>query len=509
MAERQRRALVVAGVMLTIFLAAMESTVVATAMPTIVASLGGLRIYSWVFTAFLLTSTVTMPIWGRLSDLVGRRRTYVVGVTLFLAGSALSGLSQSMTQLILFRALQGLGAGSLITLGMTVVGDLYELEARARMQGYFSGVWGGASLVGPLIGGLLADHVSWRWVFYINLPFGALAALAIFWGLPGRATPERRVSIDYAGTGLFALAVSALLLGLVEAGRGASWLTPLVLGMLALAAALLITFVAVERRAAAPLIPLDLFRGPMFRAAALTGFLAGMAMFGAVSFIPLYVQAVVGTTATQAGFVLTPFMLGWVSCSILSTRLVLRVGYRAVVVTGMTGLALAFFLMVEWAPGMSRTTAMRDVLLAGIGMGFNMVPMLIAVQSSVPRTILGAATSVTQFFRTIGGAIGIAVMGTVMSYRLHTELLTLSAGAGPPGRGLLDNLDLLVNPRTRGMLDLALETGLRLALDRALHGVFVVGLIISLAALAAAFLVPAGRARDLAAAREPASPSRP
>ncbi|MBI4240484.1 MAG: MFS transporter [Candidatus Rokubacteria bacterium] len=511
MTEQARRAIVVAGVMLTIFLAAMESTVVATAMPTIVASLGGLRIYSWVFTAFLLTSTVSMPLWGRLSDLLGRRRTYLVGIVLFLVGSALCGLSRSMAQLVLFRALQGLGAGSLITIGMTVVGDLYELERRARMQGYFSGVWGVASLMGPLLGGLLADHVSWRWVFYINLPFGILAALAIAWGLPQSVNVSRRVGIDYRGAALFTLTISALLLGLMEGGRAASWVNPFVLGALACAVALLPAFIAVERRAQAPLIPLHLFRSPMVRAAAATGFLAGMAMFGAISYIPLYIQAVVGTTATQAGMVLTPFVLGWVACSILSARVVLRVGYRAVVVAGMVSLTLAFVLLAEWDQGLSRATAVRDVLLAGFGMGLIMVPMLIAVQNAVPRADLGAATSLTQFFRVIGGAVGIAVMGAVMAYRLQTEFLALSAGAGAltaQAQELASRPELIVNPLTRGALAPALVAPVRLALAQALHGVFVVGLVVSLMALGAAFLVPAGRARDLASAREPASSSR-
>ncbi len=511
MSERVRRAILLAGVMLSIFLAAMESTVVATAMPTIVASLGGLRVYSWVFTAFLLTSTVTMPIWGRLSDLFGRRQTYVVGITLFLVGSALSGLSQSMAQLVAFRALQGLGAGSLITLGMTVVGELYELERRARMQGYFSGVWGFASLVGTLLGGLLADHVSWRWVFYINLPFGALAAVAIAWGLAGPAACARRVTIDYPGAGLFTLAISALLLGLSEAGRAAAWSDTLALGMLALAPVLLFAFVLVERGAPASMIPLDLFKVPMVRAAAATGFLAGMAMFGAISFIPLYIQAVIGATATQAGMVLTPFMLGWVTCSILSARLVLRVGYRGVVMAGMASLALAFIFLAEWDPSLNRATAVRDVLVAGVGMGLIMVPMLIAVQNAVPRADLGAATSMTQFFRVIGGAVGIAVMGAVMAYRLHAELGTLSASAAvvPGMEELIRHPDFIVSPLTRATLDPTVVAQLRLPLARALHEVFVVGLVVSLGAVGSAFLVPAGRARDLATAREPASTSRP
>ncbi|MBI4588630.1 MAG: MFS transporter [Candidatus Rokubacteria bacterium] len=511
MAERSRRGVVIAGVMLAIFLAAMESTVVATAMPTVIASLGGIRIYSWVFSAFLLTSTITMPLWGRLSDLLGRRPTYLAGIAIFLLGSGLSGLSQNMAQLIAFRALQGLGAGSLITIGMTLVGDLYGLERRAKMQGYFSGVWGLASLVGPAVGGLLADHVSWRWVFYINLPFGALSALAIGWGLSEPVVHRRSVSIDFLGTAFFTVSISSLLVGLVEGGRAASWLTPGVVVPLAVAAIFLLVFVTVERRVADPLIPLDLFKNPMVRAGAATGFLAGMAMFGAISFIPLYVQAVLGATATQAGFVLTPFILGWVSLSILSARLVLRVGYRGVVVTGMATLTLSFLLLSEWDQTLGRLAAMRDVILAGFGMGMVMVPMLIAVQSAVPKRDLGVATSTIQFFRTIGGAVGISVMGAVMAHRLQAELLAVLAATAPGTRlgsqvqELVSHPDLIVNPATREALAPVLLAHVRLALDHALHGVFVAGLIVCVVALASSFLVPSGRARDLARAEEAAS----
>ena len=347
MSDSSRRSLVIGGVMLAIFLAAMESTVVATAMPTVVASLGGIRIYSWVFSAYLLTSTVSMPLWGRLSELLGRRRIALVGLAIFLVGSTLSGLAQSMAQLVIFRVLQGIGAGSLITIGYIIVGALYNLEQRAKAQGVISAVWGIASILGPFMGGLLADYLSWRWVFYINLPFGALAALAIGFGLSEPPPPRRMISIDYWGTLLFTGMVTSLLLGLVEGGRGASWWTPSVMGLLVLAGLLLVAVLSVERRAAEPLIPLDLFRNPMVRAAATTGFLAGMAMFGAVTYVPLYVQAVIGTSATQAGSVLISFSLGWVILSVVGTRLVLRVGYRVVVLTGMLSLTLSSLLLAR------------------------------------------------------------------------------------------------------------------------------------------------------------------
>jgi EmrB/QacA subfamily drug resistance transporter len=468
MNEEARKRWVFLGIMLSIFLAAIESTVVATAMPTVVASLGGIRIYSWVFSGFLLTQTVTMPLWGRFSDLYGRRPVYLAGLATFLAGSALSGAAQNMVQLIVFRMVQGLGAGALMTLGYTIIGELFGLERRARMQGYISSVWGLASLMGPWAGGLLTDHVSWRWVFYINLPFGAVAMALIAGALTAASKPARRPVMDGMGVGLFAAGVSALLLGIVEAGRVGSWSRVEVVGLLGLGVIVLAAFVAVERRAAEPIVPLRLFRNRMVLAAVVTRFLAGMAMFGALSFVPLFLQSVTGASATRAGLVLTPFVLGWVVMSVVSARLVLRVGYRTVVVIGMASLTVAFLLFWRWSVTLTSASAMVDVLLAGIGMGMVVVPMLIAVQSVVARSDLGAATSLTQFFMSIGGALGLSLMGAVMSQRLH---------AGLP-------------------------------MVEALHGVFVVGAAVCVAALASAFMVPSGRAQDLARSEMRGEPTR-
>jgi EmrB/QacA subfamily drug resistance transporter len=401
-----------------------------------------------------------------LYELLGPRPVYLNCHTIFLAGSALSGTAHSMGQLIAFRMLQGLGAGSLMTLGMTIVGELFGLEQRAKMQGYVSAVWGVASLLGPLVGGLLTDHVSWRWVFYINLPFGALAILLLKGALPDGE--RRRHALDYPGLALFSIGVSALLVGIVEAGRVGRWDGPDVLVPLGVAVASLAGFVAVERWTREPIVPLRLFRHRMVTAASLNGFLSGMAMFGAISFVPLFLQDVSGMSATAAGFVLTPFVLGWVAMSIVSARLVLRVGYRVPVVSGMACLSVAFLLLSRWAPGLSQPAAMRDALVGGIGMGLTFVPMLIAVQSAVPRADLGAATSMVQFFRTIGGAVGLSVMGAVMIRRL---------AAGVP-------------------------------MAVALHAVFTVGLAVSVVALVSAFLVPGGRAQELARADMRGEPTR-
>jgi EmrB/QacA subfamily drug resistance transporter len=505
-----RRGLVLSGVIAAVFLAAMESTVVATAMPTVIASLGGIRIYSWTFSAFLLTSTVSMPIWGRLADELGRRRAYLAGLALFLAGSTLAGLSQSMEQLIGFRALQGLGAGSLISIGMTIVGDLYGVERRAKMQGYFSSVWGIASVAGPLVGGFLTDRVSWRWVFYINLPFGLLAAAAIAAGLRSEGRDRPRAAFDLLGMVVFAAAISTLLVGLAEIGDGPAE-RPTGVGLVVLSGLLLILFVVVERRVTHPVIPLRLFRNPVLRAAAVTGLLAGMAMFGALAYVPLYLQAVTASSATQAGWVLMPFVLGWVVFSVVGARLVLRVGYRGVVLVGMAGLVLAFVRLAGWDASLTRVAAGRDMALAGVGMGLVFVPMLIAVQNSVQRSVLGSATSLTGFFRQVGGAVGVAVMGAAMTFRLEHALAHLVATAPAdlqePLRRLAAHPDLAVDPIARATLGEAVLGQMRPVLAYAVGGVFVVGLVIAVAALFSALLVPPGRVGDLAAGPEQTSPS--
>jgi EmrB/QacA subfamily drug resistance transporter len=494
--------------MLGLFLGAMESTAVATAMPTVIASLGGLAIYSWVFSGYILAATISMPLWGRLADLFGRRIVYLAGLGIFLLGSVLSGLASSMAVLIVCRTLQGLGGGALIPLGMTIIADLYGLEQRARMQGYFSATWGLASIVGPLIGGFLTDHLSWRWVFFVNVPFGLLAGAVLGAALAGLDGPRRRVRVDLRGALVLTAGMGGLLAGLVEGGRAGR----LGAGHLALAVVsvgLLIEFARWERRAPEPLLPLRLFANRMFRAAAVSGFLAGMAMFGTISFIPLVVQGVLGGTATQAGSALTPFVLGWVSFSVLSARLLLRIGYRWPVVGGMVCLAVAFLLMSHMGLGTTRAATARNMLLAGMGMGLIMVPLLIAVQNAVPRTDLGAATSATTFFRSMGGAVGVAVMGAVLSAELGRQLTAVRGGVEGAVRTQLETLiahpDALIEPTLRSGLPPAVLAAFSQGLANALHAVFLVGFGIASLALLSAFLVPAGRAQDLALGEKRAS----
>lgn len=418
----RRRWAVTAGVMLGMFLAAFEMTVVGTAMPTIIASLGGLNHYSWVFSAYLITSTVTVPVWGKLSDLYGRRLFFQLSIGLFLLGSVLSGLSTSMLQLVVFRALQGLGAGGILPLSLTIVGDIYTLGERARKQALFSGVWGLASIVGPIAGGFITDLLSWRWIFYLNIPFGMAAALIMGLALQ-EPKQEQRSVIDYAGAAALMVAITLFMLALVDGGASVAAMTsPRNLALFFGAAALILLFVYIERRAHDPIIPFRLLNNRVVTVASLVGFFAGAAMIGAVSFVPLFAQGVLGSTATEAGTILIPLMLSWVSAAVICGQLLLRIGYRP---TGMFGgilLTAGFALLSTFDQGTSRIWLIIYLTLIGAGLGLTMLTLLIAMQHSVARTQLGIATSLNQFTRSIGGAVGVSVMGVVLSAGLSTNL---------------------------------------------------------------------------------------
>ena len=479
--SNKRRWAVTAGVMTGMFIAALEATVVGTAMPTVIASLGGLNHYSWVFSAYLVTSTVTVPVWGKLSDLYGRRLLYQIGIGVFLLGTLLSGFSASMTQLIIFRAIQGLGAGALIPLGMTIIGDTFTVEERAKMQAYFSGVWGLSSIIGPVVGGFITDQISWRWVFWVNLPIGVVAALIIGFALR-EPKHESRPSIDYAGATLLMVAISLLMLAMVEGGSGGVFSSQNVLLFIA-SAILLALFVLVEKRAVDPIIPLDLFRNKTIAIAIPAGFLGGVAMFGAISFIPLFAQGSLGFSATAAGSLLTPLMLAWVSMSIIGGRLMLRVGYRIVTIIGYSALTIGFILLALFERGTSIAWLYVDLIIIGTGLGLSMLTLLIAVQQAVEKPKLGVATSLNQFSRAIGGAIGVAVMGAILSASLSSELQKAAVDTGTmtveEAVAFAANPNVLIEPTAKASVSPETLDVLQTGLGRAIHPVFWAGALMA------------------------------
>jgi len=485
--SRNRIILVTIGIMFSLFLASMESTVVATAMPTIVGQLGGLDHFSWVFSAFMLASTTTVPLYGKLSDLYGRRNLYVIAMALFLIGSVWCGLANSMNQLIFARALQGIGAGGIAPLAFILIGEMFTLEQRAKMQGLFSGVWGVSSIVGPLLGGFLVDQLSWRWVFYINIPFGLLAAALVALAWRDQIHSHEKPSVDYAGAGLLMSAVVTLLLGLMDdSGTSNRWI------LITISIILFILLLWVENRATDPILPLHLFRERLFAVTIAHGTLTGCAMFGSISFIPLFVQAVLGTSATQAGITIAPMLLGWVTASIIGTRLMLRVGYRTLAMVGTSALTVGAFLMMRIGAQTSQNSLMFFVALMGIGMGLSIPPFLIAVQTSVERRYLGTATSTIQFSRSMGGTLGVSVMGAALSLRLASNFR--ASGLDPKLVSQL--LDPLPGAET------LINEGVRVAMANAIGLVFLIAFIAAALGLATAFFAPRKELKEKAVESE-------
>jgi len=408
-----------AGLMVTLALAALDQTIVATALPRIVGDLGGITQYSWVFTAYMLTSTVTVPLYGKLGDVYGRKRLFLFSIVVFLIGSALCGAAQSMTQLVVFRAIQGIGAGGLFPLSLAVIGNIVPPRDRGRWQGLIGAVFAAASIIGPAVGGFIVDNTTWRWVFFVNLPVGGLALVVISLTMPSRTAARTEHAIDWLGAGILAAGVGSLLLGLVWGGRQYAWGSGHVVLALVAAALLLVLFAFVERRAQEPILPFDVLRNPIVAGSVACMALVGMAMFGTISYVPLFVQGVIGTSATSSGVVLTPMILGAVCTSILTGQLVSRTGrYRWNAVLGPVVLTGAMLLL--WRMNVSTTNgeAARNMVIAGIGIGSMMQVFVLSVQNAVPRSRIGSATALAQFGRQMGATLGVTIMGVLVNHGL-------------------------------------------------------------------------------------------
>jgi len=407
-----------AGLMVTLLLAALDQTIVATALPRIVGDLGGITQYSWVFTAYMLTSTVTVPLYGKLGDVWGRKNLFLFAITVFLVGSALCGLATTMTQLVVFRAVQGVGAGGLFPLSLAVIGNIVPPRDRGRWQGLIGAVFAASSIIGPAVGGFIVDNASWRWVFLVNLPVGGLALVVVSITMPRRA-PLTDHTIDWLGAGLLAAGTASLLMGLVWGGKQYAWTSVHVLGAFAVAAVLLAAFALVEHRAREPILPFEILRNPIVAGSVACMALVGMAMFGTISFVPLFVQGVIGTSATSSGVVLTPLMLGAVTTSLLTGQLVSRTGrYRWNAILG--PLVLTAGMIMLWRMDVTTTNAeaARNMVVAGIGIGAMMQVFVLSVQNAVSRAQIGSATALTQFGRQMGATLGVTIMGAIINHGL-------------------------------------------------------------------------------------------
>ncbi len=441
--------LITAGVMAGIAVAALDSTVVGTAMPTIIGQLGGLAQYGWVFSGYLLTATTTVPLYSKLADIYGRKPIFMLGLALFVVGSMLCGFSTSMPMLIAFRTLQGLGAGAVQPIAFTIVGDTFEVTRRARMQGFFSAVWGFAAIVGPALGGVITQTIGWRWVFFVNLPVGLVAA-----ALVGIALHEhiehRQHSIDWAGAATLTGGVALLLYAVSEGGPTFGWASPAFLGLLGLAIASLVAFVWLEPRAPEPLVDLGLLRQPVIAVGLGVGALAGVVMYGLTAYVPPMVQGVHGGTPIDAGVAVAAMSIGWPLGSIIGGRAMLRFGPRPVIVVGTAMLVIGSALLTQLA----RFPALGYVMLAtgitGLGMGLAATTILVVVQSSVDWRQRGMATGLVQFSRTIGGAVGVGLMGAV-----------LTASVGASASAILDPIQLpSIPPAELAAMRDALASGL-------------------------------------------------
>jgi EmrB/QacA subfamily drug resistance transporter len=464
-----RRALTVVALLLGLFLAAMEMTVVSTAMPTAVGDLGGLHLYAWAFSAYMLTATISVPIYGKLADLRGRKPVMLVGIALFLIGSMACGRAGSMEALVAFRALQGLGAGAIQPMALTIVGDLFDVRERGRMQGLFGAVWGVAGLAGPLLGGAIVHWLSWRWVFYVNVPLGLGCAAVLQAAYHEKVEPHEH-RLDLLGALLMAGTVLALLVATRSRATGA-WALPAAL-LLAL------LFVAVERRAPEPLLPLDLLVHRVIGVASATGALVGAAMISTVTFVPLYVQSVLGGSPTTAGAAIAPMAIGWPIASALSGRFLHRVGYRPLI---RGGLAVSFLSALGLAlllrPGAPAWLPRVLTGLYGVGLGLVNTPTVIAVQTSVPWNRRGVATASTMFFRTIGGTVAVGVLGGLLA-------ASLAGGPATP-----EQVEQLLGPE-RGLLDPAVLASVAGALQAGMTRVFQAAAAIAGAALAVGMAFP-------------------
>nr|WP_061579134.1 MDR family MFS transporter [Parageobacillus caldoxylosilyticus] len=452
--------ILITGLIIAMLFGALDGTIVGTAMPRIVGELGGLSLMTWLTTAYMLTSTTVVPIAGKLADLLGRRVIYVTGLVIFMVGSALCGMANDMTELIIYRGLQGIGGGIMMPMAMVVIGDVFTGKERAKWQGVFGGLYGLASVIGPQIGGFIVDHLNWRWVFYINLPVGILATIFIAMGL-SKYKAEGPVKFDLAGMFTMVVGVVSLLLALTFGGDKYEWTSWQIIALFAVALVFLTLFVFVERKAEEPILPMHLFKHRTFTVLNGIGFLMSVGMFGAIMFVPFFMQGVVGVSATQSGTIMTPMMITMIIGSIVGGRMVYKIGVKSQLFIGMVVMAAGFGLLSTMDVDTSKFTATLYMIILGIGMGLVMPILTLALQESFPKSELGVVTSSSQFFRAIGGTFGMTVLGAIMNHRssqlLDDRLMPMLRSLPAQAKGMVDRFAHMIHDDPQGLYSVLLS----------------------------------------------------
>jgi EmrB/QacA subfamily drug resistance transporter len=505
-----QRKVVLAGTLLGLLVSAVNQTTVSTALPRIVGDLGGLHLFSWVFTSFMLTSTTVVPLAGKLSDIFGRKPFFLGGITIMLIASAAAGTSGSIEELIVWRAIQGVGAGMLMGNAFAIIGDLFPPAERGKYQGLFTGVFGLASVLGPTLGGYLTDHLSWRAIFYMNIPLGVVAFVMLWRYYPRKAAGGARRPIDYTGAALLGATTVPLLLALVWAGGEFAWTSVEIISLFTWSGVALVVFLWNESRVEEPIIPLMLFQSRFFAVATLLSFITGMGLFGAVNYMPMFVQGVLGTSAAQSGFVTSPMMLTMVvastACGIIATRMS---RYRPFIIAGSALITAGMFLLTRLTIDSSSWAAVGAMIVVGMGIGSSMPIVNLILQNSVPHHLLGVVSSSAQFFRQIGGTLGVAVFGTLVTNRLQDSLnrelgQDLIAQTPPNLLSTLEEPRTLLNPSSLERLEAGFNAvgpqgvelytravdAMRIALSDALGVVFFASVLVTGVAFLASFLMP-------------------